>query len=140
MNGTIVFTGIVIFVIISWLTGFVNTLNEDVDVNYGFQEKALVTGDKSNTVVNSKGDEVLLLSKLSLQEKKKLWESSIFKNDMLALFPQFSEMRYFIKNHIEDDDNDGFKQEILEHINDVELEYIGGSLTGQSAKASLSKF
>jgi len=138
MNRTMIFAGIVIFVIVSWLTGFVNTLNEDVDVNYGFQEKAFVTGEKSNTLVNSQGDEVLLLSKLSLQEKKNRWTNSILKNDMLALFPQFSEMRYFVENHIEDDG--AFKQELLEHINSVELEYIGGSLTGQSAKASLSKF
>ena len=57
---------------------------------------------------------------------------------MLNFFPRFSEMRYFVENHIEDDGN--FKEKLLEHIDSVELTYIGGSMTGQSAKATLSKF
>jgi hypothetical protein len=136
MNRTMVFAGIVIFVIVSWLVGFINTL--DVDVNYGFQEKAIIIGDNSNYMVNTQGNEVLQLHKLSYKEKRELWNNSLLKEDMLTLFPRFSEMKYFIENHIEDDGT--FKESLLEHLNRVELQYIGGSLTGQSAKATLSKF
>jgi hypothetical protein len=138
MNKTMIFAGVVIFSIISWLTSFVNTLHEDVDVNYGFEEKVVLLGDKTKTLINNQGNEVLFLNGLLLQEKKTLWSASIFKEDMLKLFPRFSEMRYFVKNHIEDDGE--FKEQLLEHIDAVEITYIGGSMTGQSAKTALSKF
>ena len=138
MNGTMVFAGVVIFVIISWLVGFINTLHDDVDVNYGFQEKAMISGDKSNYTVDAQGNEVLKLDTLSYQEKKNLWKHSLLKEDMLELFPRFSEIKYFIENHIEDDG--AFKEALLEHVEGVELKYIGGTLTGESAKSTLSNF
>ena len=138
MNGTMVFVGVVIFLIISWLTTFINTLHDDIDVNYGFEEQVIVSNNKTNSLVNSQGNEVLLLNTLSLQEKKSLWSDSLLKEDMLKLFPRFSEMRDFVEKHIEDDAN--FKEKLLEHIDDVEVTYIGGEMTGQSAKASLSTF
>jgi len=127
-----------IFGIIYWLTGVLNTLNDEVDVNHGFKENAMVLGEKHNIVVNSHGEEVLLLGKVSLEEQKKIWNSSILKADMLELFPRFSEIRYFIENHIEEEGR--FKEALLAHIDAVETEYIGGSLTGQSAKIALSQF
>ena len=138
MNGTVIFSAIVIFVIVSWLIGFVNTLHDEVDVSHGFNEKSMIIEGKSNYSVNSQGNEVLQLYTLSDKEKKKLWNGSPLKKDMLKLFPRFSEIKYFIEEHIEDDGN--FKEDLLGHVNSVELEYIGGSLTGQSAKASLSNF
>ncbi len=138
MNGTMIVAGVVIFIIVSWLTGFINKLNDDVDVSYGFHEKALITGDKSNYTVDVNGREVLQLHTLSMQEKKDLWNASTLNKDMLALFPDFSEIEYFINNQIEDDG--AFKQKLLEHVKHVEEEYIGGSISEEQAKVSLLKF
>jgi len=138
MNGTMIFAGVVIFIVVSWLTGFVNELHDDVDVSYGFHEKAILTGDKSNYTVDVNGRDVLQLDTLSMQEKKNLWNRSTLKEDMLVLFPDFSEMHYFINNQVEDDGH--FKQELLEHLNGVEEEYIGGTLSEEQAKRALSKF
>jgi len=138
MNGTMVFAGVVIFIIVSWLTGFVNNLNKDVDVNYGFHEKALLTGDKSHYTVDMNGKEVLQLHALSMQEKKNLWNHSLLKEDMLALFPNFLEMTYFVNNQVEDDGL--FKKKLLEHINSVQESYIGGSLSDEQVKLKLSNF
>jgi len=138
MNGTMVFAGVVIFIIVSWLTGFVNDLNDDVDVSYGFHEKALLTGDKSHYTVDMNGREVLQLHTLSMQEKKNLWNHSLLKEDMLALFPNFSEMNYFVNNQVEDDGF--FKKKLLEHISAVQEAYIGGSLSDEQAKVKLSNF
>ncbi|SFV58585.1 hypothetical protein MNB_SV-14-1060 [hydrothermal vent metagenome] len=138
MNKTMIFAGVVIFLIVSWLTGFVNELNDEVDVSYGFNEKAIVTGDNSNYIVDVNGKEVLQLDKLSMQEKKNLWNSSLLKKDMLELFPNFLEMQNFIDNHIEDDGL--FKKELLEHLKSVEEEYIGGIISEEQAKARLLEF
>ena len=138
MNKTMIFAGVVIFIIVSWLTGFVNELHDDVDVSYGFHEKAVLTGDTSNYRVDVNGKKVLQLDTLSMQEKKNLWNASTLKEDMLVLFPDFSEIKYFINNQIEDDGL--FKQELLEHVQHVEEDYIGGNISEERAKASLSKF
>lgn len=138
MNGTMVVAGVVIFIIVSWLTGFVNELNEDVDVSYGFHEKALVTGDKSHYTVDTNGREVLQLHTLSMQEKKNLWNHSLLKEDMLALFPNFSEIEYFVNNQVEDDGL--FKEKLLTHIGAVQEAYIGGRLSDEQAKSMLSHF
>ena len=138
MNGTMVVAGVVIFIIVSWLMGFVNELNEDVDVSYGFHEKALVTGDKSHYTVDTNGREVLQLHTLSMQEKKNLWNHSLLKEDMLALFPNFSEIEYFVNNQVEDDGL--FKEKLLTHIGAVQEAYIGGRLSDEQAKSMLSHF
>ena len=138
MKQTVVFFGVVIFLIVFWLIGFVNNLQDEVDVGHGFEEKTTVESSSKNYIVNSSGNEVLLLNKLSLAEQKKLWNKSPLKEDMLELFPEFSEMKYFVNEHIEDDGF--FKKELLKYINRVEVRYISGTLTGIKAKSMLSNF
>jgi hypothetical protein len=138
MNGTMVFAGVIIFIIVSWLTSFVNELNDDVDVSYGFHEKAVLTGEKSNYTVDINGKEVLELNTLSMQEKKNLWNSSILKADMLEEFPNFSEIHYIVDNQLKDEGL--FKKKLLNHINAVQEAYIGGTLSDEQAKLKLSNF
>jgi hypothetical protein len=138
MNGTMVFAGVIIFIIVSWLTSFVNELNDDVDVSYGFHEKALLTGDNSNYTVDMNGKKVLQLDTLSMQEKRNLWNSSILKEDMLAEFPNFSEIHYIVNNQVKDEGL--FKKKLLNHINAVQEAYIGGTLSDEQAKLKLSNF
>jgi len=137
MNRTVILAAIMISLIVFWLIGFVNTLHDDVDVSHKLDKKALAL-DKSYMTVNSYGDEVLLLNKLSVEEKKRLWNSSNLKIEMLELFPHFIAMKTFVEEHLQDDGT--FKEELLSHIENVEFEYIGGSLSGDKAKASLSIF
>jgi len=140
MKATLLFAALIIFAVVYWLVGFVNVLHDDVDVSHGLktEREQVVTGDRSKYTVDSLGNEVLLLSKLTKQEKRNAWNSSVLKNDMLAIFPRFSEIRFFIDTHIEDDGV--FKKELVAHINKVEREYITGSITGERAKARLSHF
>jgi hypothetical protein len=136
MNKTVAFFGTVIFLVISWLIGFVNELQDDVDVSYGFNEKTMIVGDIKNYKLDSNGDRILELSTLSLEEKKKLWSESLLKEEMLKLFPNFSEIKYFIENRIQDDGS--FKDELLVQVEQVQESYISGSLTGKKAKVMLS--
>ena len=139
MNKTMIVAGVVIFTIVSWLTTFVNEIHEDVDVSYGFHEKELIAGEESNYIVDVNGKKVLQLQTLSMQEKKSLWNKSTLKNEILELFPDFTEIKYLINNQIEDDDG-LFKQELLNHIDSVQEEYIGGSLSEEQVKERLLKF
>ena len=137
MNRTVILAGIMISLIVFWLIGFVNTLHDDVDVTHRtLSDKE--SSRKSDTTVNIYGNEVLSLSTFSMKEKKRLWNNSNLKIEILELFPHFMEMKTFVEAHIEDDGN--FKELLLSHIEDIEFEYIGGSLSAEKAKASLSGF
>ena len=138
MSKTVMLFGVVVFLIISWLIGFVDKLNDDVDVNYGFKEKTMVERDMRSYKLDSIGNEILELSTLTLIEKKKLWNQSPLKGEMIGLFPNFSDMKYFIESRIEDDSF--FKKELLKHVESVQERYIGGGMTGNRAKLILSKF
>ena len=138
MYKRIIFVGVVAFAIVSFVTIIVNELTSEVDVSYGFHEKEFITGDNSNAIVDVNGKEILQLQAISMEEKKKIWNNSTLKDDILALFPNFSEINYCINNQIEDDGL--FKEELLNHIDSIREKYIGGSLSVGQAKASLLKF
>jgi hypothetical protein len=137
MNRTVILGGIMISLIVFWLIGFVNTLHDDVDVVHRLNKKDS-SSNKSYTTIDSYGDEVLSLNTFSMKEKKRLWNNSNLKIEMLQLFPHFIEMKTFVEEHIKDDGT--FKDEILTNIENVEFEYIGGSMSAEKAKSALSTF
>jgi hypothetical protein len=137
MNRTVILGGIMISLIVFWLIGFVNTLHDDVDVVHRLNKKDS-SSNKSYTTIDSYGDEVLSLNTFSMKEKKRLWNNSNLKIEMLEFFPHFIDMKTFLEEHIEDDGT--FKDEILTNIENVEFEYIGGSMSAEKAKSALSNF
>ena len=138
MNRTVLLGGIMIFLIVYWLIGFVNDLNRDFDVPKEVNNKTLVTQSQSHMSFNSNGNEVLLLNKLSVEEKKNLWNNSDLKVEMLEFFPHFIEMKDFVEEHIEDDGT--FKTSLVSLIENIEFQYIGASLSAEKAKSELSNF
>ena len=138
MNKTLIFVSIILFFLISGLISFINDLNAEIDVKHGFER----TDDSNKSVtdygMNEYGDEVLLLDKFKENEKKMVWEKSIFHEEMLSLFPQFEEMRVLIQERVKESGT--FKERLIEHINSVENEYIAGQLDAKSAQKALIHF
>ena len=137
MKQTVAFFAILIGLFIYWFMGTMNNLIDDTDVSIGFNEKVAVTGSKSATEYNANGSEVIVFNGVSMKEKKRLWNNSDLKIEMVELLPKFSEIKYFVEEHVEDD---AFKKLLLSHVEDVEFKYIGGSLTVEKAKQELSNF
>lgn len=127
MNGSMIFGLAVIGLIVYWLIGFVHNLDEDVDVSYGYNEKRLVSDG-----------EVLEMSSLSESEKKVRWNASSAKQEMIALFPNFSEMRYLVEDKLEDSGK--FKKELLSHIDTVQQEFMAGKISSSEAKEKLGNY
>ena len=127
MNGSMIFGLAVIGLIVYWLIGFVHNLDEDVDVSYGYNEKRLVSDG-----------EVLEMSSLSESEKKVRWNASSAKQEMIALFPNFSEMRYLVEDKLEDSGK--FKKELLSHIDTVQQEFMAGKISLSEAKEKLGNY
>ena len=127
MNGSMIFGLAVIGLIVYWLIGFVHDLDEDVDVRYGYNEKRLVSDG-----------EVLEMSSLSENEKKVRWNASSAKKEMIALFPNFSEMRYLVEDKLEDSEK--FKKDLLSHIDSVQQEFMAGKISSGAAKEKLANY
>ena len=138
MNKTVIFSSTIILLIVYWLIGFINGLNEEIDVKHGVKEKNIIIIKENYMRVNSNGDEVLVLTSLKKQEKKRIWNNSYLKLKMLKLFPHFEDMKLFIKKHIEDDGT--IKDEIISNLENIEFEYVGGKLTGEDAKKAIINF
>jgi len=144
MKQTVIFFAILIALFLYWFMGTITNIIDDTDVSYGVNEKALVTGSKNivasknTTSFNAKGEEIILLNGVSLAEKKRLWNNSDLKVEMLKLFPKFIAIKDFINEHVEDDGD--FKKLLLEHVENVESQYIGAALSAEKAKKELSSF
>ena len=138
MNKTLIVVSIVLFFLISGLISFINDLNAEVDVKHGFKRTDSSHKIATDYGVNEYGEEILLLDKFRENEKKMVWEKSIFHEEMLNLFPQFEEMRQLVQERVKESGT--FKDRLIEHINSIENEYIAGELDAKSAKKALSHF
>jgi len=137
MNKTVMFFGLVVFLIVAWLIGFVENLDENVNVSHGVNEKKMVMSQGYNTSYDNFGNELLTLdSDLSIKEKERKWNGSLLKQEMLKEFPKFGYMREFVKLHISDVDLE-FKSKLLEHITEVEMDYVSAKINADQAKVAL---
>jgi len=138
MKQTVIFFAIIIALFLYWFMGTITNIIDDTDVSYGVNEKALATGEKATTSFDANGNEVIVLHGVSMSEKKRLWNNSDLKVEMLKLFPKFVAIKDFIEEHVEDDGD--FKMLLLEHVENVESQYIGAALSAKKAKKELSNF
>ena len=127
MNSSMIFGLVIIGAIVYWLIGFVHGLDEEVDVSYGYNEKRLVGGE-----------ELLMNGSLSLNEKKKLWANSTLKQEMIGLFPNFSEMNYLVEDKV--GETGQFKKELLTHIDKIQKEFMSGKISASLAKEKLGNY
>ena len=137
MNGTVIFGTIAMFFIISGLVNFINDLHDDVDSRSNYHESR-ESNSENYYSYNSIGERTIVLSELSNSNKMKVWNSSSLKGEMMDLFPDFSLMHELVEERMIE--SRGFKQRLLKKIELTEEKYIGGGLSGQSAKATLSSF
>jgi len=138
MKKTIVVAATLITLFYLWFTDTINHVIDDTDVSYGFKEKALVSDSSIPISFDSDGNEVIVLNDISLEEKKRLWNNSDLKKEMLALFPKFIRMKNFIEVHVESDNS--FKELLIKHISSVEHKFIVASMSAEEARRELSKF
>lgn len=138
MNGTMIFTIVAVGFIISGLINFVQDLEDDTA--YNSSTSGYVANHKKSEVYghNIYGDKSLILTGLAEVEKQNIWKSSFLRDKMLALFPNFTDMKELIENCLIDDGL--FKKELLEKLVTLEKRYIGGLETKQSVEISLSSF
>ncbi len=137
MNGTVIFGVIALFFILSGLMNFINGLHDEVDTRSSYPTNKKSTSE-DYYAINVVGEKTLLLSDLSESKKINVWNTSALKIEMMDFFPDFLAMSELVEERVIDDGD--FKQKLLKKIETTEEKYIGGVITGQSAKATLSSF
>ena len=137
MNRAIIVLSIVVLLMISGFTHYANYLENELTASCKYT-KTEKSKSESYYDINVAGEKTLILNKLSEDEKKEIWNASILKDEMINFFPNFIKMNTFVNNRVID--NGLFKEELLVKIKNTEEQFIGGAITGQSAKETLSTF
>jgi hypothetical protein len=121
---------------IYFITNFVGDIQEEDEKfrNTGYEQKHQYDEYMSQ---DSIGRDILDLTGASPTMQMQVWNSSTLKGEMLADFPDFSLMKLFVKERVR---GDAFQQKLLQHIDDVELQYFSGKLDPENAKRALEDF
>ena len=138
MNKTVVLGGIILFFIVSGLINFIDKLQEEVDNPSKYSENTTQLDNEKYYDANVVGEQIVLLNGLPISKKREVWNTSLLKREMMELFPKFSLMHDMIEERMIDESD--FKEGLLHTIESTEEAYIGGSITGERAKALISSY
>ncbi len=86
---------------------------------------------------DSIGQEIIDLTGAAPAEQVEAWNASLLKGDMLALYPDFSEMKHFVKDRVR---GEPIVKRLLDHIGNVEDKYFSGKINSEEAKRMLGTF
>ncbi len=116
-----------------FVTGFVGDIQEEDDnlQNVEYKEKHMYVKYKQ---FDSIGQEILDLTGESAEIQIKAWEKSKLKKEFLVLFPDFGDMKKFVKERTR---GDILQKKLLKTINRVENKYFSGIINAEEAKRAI---
>ena len=116
-----------------FITSFVGDIQEEDDKyqNIEYQKKHMYDQYQS---VDSIGREILDLTGLDAATQMAAWKKSRLKEEFLELFPDFSEMKKFIKERTR---GDALQAELFKSVDEVESKYFSGTMNAEQAKRAL---
>lgn len=116
-----------------FITDFVGDIQKEDDVYANNEFKEQHQYDKYNTV-DSIGQELLDVSAANESTQIAAWQASRLKQECFALFPNFSEMKTFVKERTR---GDKLHNKLLNMLNNVEDKFFSGKLNAEKAKQML---
>ena len=130
--------GLLVFIVIGSilayiLIGFVNDLQSEDD-RLNTQEKMIQKQDRAYYQKDAIGQTVLVFKEMPYDKKVGIWKRSPLHQEFLSLFPNFSEMKTFVNDHINDKD---FKQRLSRKVGEIEDAYFSGEIDQERAKEKL---
>ena len=116
-----------------FITSFVGDIQEEDDKyqNKEYQQKHMYDEYQS---VDSIGREILDLTGTDASTQMAAWKKSSLKEEFLTLFPDFSEMKKFVKERTR---GDALQAGLFKSIDDVESQYFSGKMNAEQAKRAL---
>ena len=121
---------------IYFITNFVGEIQKEDEKfrNTGYEQQHQYDAYMSK---DSIGRDILDFTGASPAIQAKVWNSSTLKEEMLSSFPDFSLMKLFVKERVRGEE---FQQRLLQHLDDVELQYFSGKLDPENAKKAIADF
>ena len=80
------------------------------------------------------GDSILDVQNIEVKKQIEVWNKSELKYEFIELFPNFDSMKRYIDGKIR---GDALREKLLQTINDIEIQFISGTLSGEQSKAKL---
>ena len=116
-----------------FITNFIGDIQREDDkfANQEYKQKHKYDQYQS---VDSIGQEILELTGANAATQIAAWKESKLKEEFLVLFPDFDEMKKFVKVRIR---GDVLQAKLLKIINDVESKYFSGTMNAEQAKREL---
>ncbi|UPT77542.1 hypothetical protein MN086_10905 [Sulfurovum sp. XGS-02] len=116
-----------------FITNFVGDIQEDEKFqNEEYKQKHQF--DQYQTV-DSIGREILDMTDAPASIQVQAWNNSKLKIEFLELFPDFSEMKIFVKERLR---GDILQAKLIASIDSVESQYFSGKMNAEQAKRELS--
>ncbi len=116
-----------------FITQFVGDIQEDEKFqNEEYKQKRQYDQYKS---VDSIGRDILVLTDVPMSTQVQAWNNSELKTEFLELFPDFSEMKIFVKERVR---GEAFQAKLTASIDDVEAQYFSGAMDAEQAKRELN--
>jgi hypothetical protein len=116
-----------------FITNFVGDIQEDEKFqNEEYKQKHQFDQYQS---VDSIGREILDMTDTPADIQVQAWNNSQLKTEFLELFPDFSEMKIFVKERLR---GEILKVKLIASIDHVESQYFSGDMNAEQAKRELS--
>ena len=117
-----------------FITTFIGDIQEDDEKyrNKGYIQEHKY--DKYQTV-DEIGQDILNLLGADVGTQVAAWNNSQLKDELITLFPDFGDMKNFVKDRIK---GDALSTKLLAQIKSVEDKFFSGTMTADQAKQELS--
>ena len=114
-------------------TNFVGGIQKEDDRLQNSEYQVQHKYDKYNSV-DSIGRAILDLSEADPSIQVDAWNQSPLKSEFLELYPDFSEMKHFVKDRVR---GEYIIKKLLGHIDNVEDQFFSGKINAEQAKRML---
>ncbi len=117
-----------------FVTNFVGDIQEEDEKyrNKGYEQEHKY--DKYQTV-DEVGQDILNLLGADVGTQVAAWNDSQLKDEFITLFPDFGDMKNFVRDRIK---GDALSTKLLAQIKSVEDKFFSGTMTADQAKQELS--
>jgi len=117
-----------------FITNFIGDIQKEDDTFQNQEYKLKHKYDQYHSV-DSIGQEILDVVGADKETQFAAWNSSHLKDEFLQLFPDFDEMKKFIKMRVR---GEILQKKLYEIVDQVEGDYFSGTMNAEQAKRSLA--
>jgi hypothetical protein len=115
------------------VTNFIGDIQEEDDA-YKNNDYAIEHKYDQYHKVDSIGQSILVFDTADIKTQVDAWQASNLKQEFLGLFPDYTEMRKFVKERTR---GEALQTKLLKTIENVEGKFFSGTLNAEQAKQML---